>query len=599
MKAVFLQIIFFFHCFIGFGQAPQEISGKVTQMGYPLANVNIFIDQTGEGTFTNSSGIYKIKAQPGSTLLFSYTGMLPIKIIVEDVTKVLNVDMEPEITALEGVTISKKKLSRQEELAKNYRSDRNIMKTRFGYTDTKRSSTKTILIDENMIRSSGGLDLVGVIEGRFIGIIDKTDPLKPRFYDRRTSTITENYGETLQAIEGGRKSPQTDSGQGKEAMIFDVDGQVFENYPNHITGDMVDRIAIIPGNAAANIYSMRARGGVIVVNTKGANVVYEQGSSKVFDYEQLRNNFYRADTIAVNSNSNMPKYMQELQQAANSSEAQKIYEEQTKRYGASPYFKLNVADHFLNGLNEYQMADDIYEEVASEFSENAVVLKALAYLRDERKEWDKSTDLYKKILRLRPKYAQSYRDLANGFSQSTNYAEALGMYVRYGKVKELNPAWDLTTGIDSIVESEYENISGLYGQQVFKNNTKKSNTVWGARVLVEWNNSEAEFELQIIHPNTQFFTIDHTNSGSAKRIENEKKKGYSSEQIWFDYTNEGAWNVNLRYLGNKSYNPTYFKITLYKNWGLPNQSKEIKVYRMVEKNQNRNLLKFSVTRNTQ
>jgi len=596
MKSLILYLTLFFLCTSSYSQTTQEISGRITQMGQPLANVNIMVEQTNEGTFSDKSGYYKIKTEAGNTLNYSHTGMRSVNIIIEDVTKILNLEMEPEYEELDEVTVmQRKKLSSQKQLAKDYAFNKDIIKTRFGYMDAKKTNWRTIVIDEDMIRTGGSLDLTSTIEARFIGIVDRTDPINPKFYDRRTSTITERIGEEFRTIEEQRNVFQVDTGQGKEAMVFDVDGQVFENFPVHITTDMVERIAIISGNAAANIYSMRARGGVVVINTKGSNVVYEKDSFKVYDYERLRNNFYVDDTSAVAGKANVPNYLQELQKTNSKEEALSVYQAQSNRYRTSPYFKLNVADYFLKKWKDQEIAIGILEEVADDFSNNAVVLKALAYLYDERGEWEKSTELYKQILRLRPKYAQSYRDLANSMVQSGSYGKALGMHVRYEKMMELNPGLNQSMGIDSIMESEFVNFSTLRAKEIIKNkNSLNEDNVWGARVLIEWNNSEAEFNLQVVHPNTQYFLINHTNSNNADRIKKGKIKGYSSEQIFFDHNDSGTWNINLKYLGNKSYDPTYFKITLYRDWGLPTQSKEIKVYRINERNRNRNVLRFAI-----
>lgn len=598
MKYVCLGLLFFFSYAVGLAQKAQEISGRVTQMGQPLANVNILIDKTGQGTHTDSSGFYKIAAQPGSTLTYSFTGLLPIKIIVEDVTKTLNITMEPKVTALDEVTVTRKKLSGQEELAKDYSTDKAIVKTMYGFTDTKKAGARVSVIDEDKIKISNGLDLASTIEGWFIGVIDKTDPLNPKFYDGRAATLNETVGERGRVDVDSRDGSSTAEGFSKEAMIFDVDGQVFDEFPTHILNDVVERIAIIPGQIASGIYGMRARGGVIVINTIGSNVVYERGTNKIYDYERLRGNFYVDDTTVVAEGGSVPNYILELKKATSKEQALNIYNEQDLRYGSSPYFKLNVADYFMNVLKDQKNADKILDEVVLDFSKDPVALKALAYKYDVRKDWKSSTNLYKKILTLRPKYAQSYRDLANSYSHLGDYGKALSMYVRYGKIKEGYTILDQSMGIDSVMESEYKNIALLHGNEVFRDNKiREADDVWAERVLVEWNNSEAEFQLQIIHPNSQFFTIDHSLSSNANRIENEKIKGYSSEQIWIGKNDRGIWNVNLKYLGNKSYDPTYFKITLYKNWGLPNQSEEIKVYRMDVKNTNKNVLRFAIVGN--
>jgi len=44
--------------------------------------------------------------------------------------------------------------------------------------------------------------------------------------------------------------------------------------------------------------------------------------------------------------------------------------------------------------------------------------------------------------------------------------------------------------------------------------------------------------------------------------------------------------MNVKYLGNKSLTPTYFKLTQYTNFGKPNQSEKVSVFKVMTKNVN-------------
>ena len=68
------------------------------------------------------------------------------------------------------------------------------------------------------------------------------------------------------------------------------------------------------------------------------------------------------------------------------------------------------------------------------------------------------------------------------------------------------------------------------------------------------------------------------------------KQNTNCKQFLIDEALQGVWRINLKYHGNKSYEPTYLKATVYYNYGRPSQKKEIKVIAMAEKNVNRELL---------
>ncbi|MBT8204838.1 MAG: hypothetical protein KJO20_05635, partial [Eudoraea sp.] len=51
----------------------------------------------------------------------------------------------------------------------------------------------------------------------------------------------------------------------------------------------------------------------------------------------------------------------------------------------------------------------------------------------------------------------------------------------------------------------------------------------------------------------------------------------------------GEWDVNIKYLGNKSLTPSYLKVTIYQNYGSMSQSKVVKVFRLQLKDANQRL----------
>lgn len=224
------------------------------------------------------------------------------------------------------------------------------------------------------------------------------------------------------------------------------------------------------------------------------------------------------------------------------------------------------------------------------------MLKAAAYLFEERGNIEKAEDIYTNILELRPGYAQSYRDLAGIRTIAGEKRKALGLYGRYIRKSRIDTLEVPLTGIDSIVSTEVNNLVFLDSVKATrKTDNKTLQTVyWPVRILVEWNNSEAEFDLQFVNPENRFFIWSHTKEDNAERISEEKIKGYSSEQFLIDKSIAGEWKVNLKYFGNKSYDPTYFKISVYNEYGMPTQSRRIEVFKASEKNVNRYLSSIAV-----
>ncbi len=99
----------------------------------------------------------------------------------------------------------------------------------------------------------------------------------------------------------------------------------------------------------------------------------------------------------------------------------------------------------------------------------------------------------------------------------------------------------------------------------------------------EWNNGDAEFQLQFVNPENRFYEWDHTYDANFEQILKEKKEGFSSAQFVIDENLPGKWLVNIRYQGNKSYDPTYIKSTVYLHYGTPFEIKRTYWHRLTEK----------------
>ena len=113
------------------------------------------------------------------------------------------------------------------------------------------------------------------------------------------------------------------------------------------------------------------------------------------------------------------------------------------------------------------------------------------------------------------------------------------------------------------------------------------------RIIVEWNSSEAEFDLEFVNPELRSYVFEHTLSGNQDLITTEKQNGFSSKEFFIDDLKDGEWLVNITYKGNKKPEPTYFKITKIYNWGKATQSKEIAVYKFQNEREKIQLMQFN------
>ncbi|WP_411030637.1 carboxypeptidase-like regulatory domain-containing protein [Spongiimicrobium sp. 3-5] len=545
-------------------QQTTTITGRVTDGQEPLQGVGILIQGTSIGTETDHMGKYTISAHPGDVLEYRHVGMRSVEIVVEDVTRMLNITMYPQLQELDEVVVQRRKRRTPDELRKDYNTNKKIIKTSFGILDSERAGYAIRVVDGAELNGAA-VDLLTAIQNKFSG-------LQIRTWTNPQTGIAERTIFTARTVSFRNARP----------ALFEVDGSIFTSAPTFLTLDNIDRIAVISGLAGTNRYGSLGAGGVVIINTNLGNVVREPGTDKPYDQAKLRNNTFRDGDAQTFSQSGAPNYMVTLKNAKSEKEALAVYEKQQPLRSDDPYYLLETSKYFLKTWGNKRKSHAIDSLIKTKFAKNAVILKALAYKQEESGNLKEAISIYKNVLKLRPRYPQSYRDLGNILVAHGNYAKALTLYNRYINYRQLDTVLTLEVGIDSIIKTEFDNLINTKSEALGIKKVAKSNTAknLGTRLVFEWNNSETEFALQFVNPTNNYFNWNHMLEENRELIMKEKKQGYSSAQFWIDGNLKGKWMVNLNYLGNKSYDPSYLKVTVYHNYGTSNQTQKKYFFRL-------------------
>lgn len=578
------NIIFFLALLTALASIGQEvtkvITGKISDGRDPVENVAITIDGKTTSVFSDVEGRYRLRAKVGDKINYTSQGLKTVKIKVEDVTRVLNITMVPDIEELDEVIIEAGKRRSQREMEEDYYKNENIVRTAWGYLDTRRAPGQVHIITEDEINPIN-LCVLELIRNRLASIIVRGDCLRG--------------GEVFNARNG------------LGPMIWDVDGVILSNQgpsglsaPIWIDINNIKRVAIINNLTMSAQYGNLGASGVIVINTIGGSPNQEE----IEDRARLRNNY--ADGLELSREEvakNAPTYLKELKGSGSFEESKAVFERYRATYSNSPYFLLDAYAHFVDDYKKLAYADDIIEEYFGPYTINPVLMKALAYTYESQKRFEKASDANKDIFILRPNYVQSYMDMANSYRNLKEHRQAASMYARYNYLIEEGFLEKDTIGFDPIMQREFNNLLALEKGAVVgigkgKNPFAAKEDFEGTRLVFEWNDSEAEFELQFVNPEGQYFKWKHTLANNEELIEQrEKNFGYNvTEELLGSYS-PGTWKVNVKYLGNKSLTPTYLKTVIYQSYGLPSQSKEVKVFKLDLKNVNQELFSLIVGNN--
>jgi hypothetical protein len=568
MRMIVILFAIFFSLQAHCKNSLKEISGVVSIGSTAIQNVSVQVQNSFKESFTDENGKYVITAKPYDVLVFNYAGMQNVEIVVEDVTTRLNIEMKMNIEALKEVVVAENNINNQDYLRLQYGVKKNILTTAFGYLDANRVGYSIKLVDGDDL-NPGAIDVITALKGRAAGV-----------YSQGGKIYIRGGGPQLR----GKAIP----------AIYDVDGMVLRKLP-FLTVENIDRVAIISGLAGTVRYGSIARGGVVVINTIGSPIRRDSETTKNYDRARLRNNIYNNDAVAENRG-NATSYLKELYSCKENLAAREVYQKYLSRYANNPYFIIDTY-LFFHDFGDDVFAKQILENNMKVVERNPIYAKAMAFSLDYTKEHFKAKELYKKIFILRPEFMQSYRDIANSYRANGNYKKAANMYIRYQYLINEGIFSDNNSAIQTVIDGEMNNLFVLHSAKFmddsnaigFKNYTKNKGET---RLFFEWNDSEAEFDLEFVNPQKNNFIWEHTLESAAERVKDEKTIGYSSEEFFVDGSLPGKWQINVNYRGNKKLSPVYMKLTKFTNYNTPAQKTHVSVFRLALKDVNQKLTDF-------
>lgn len=557
--------------------AKNQVIGTVTDSdNRALPQVNIVIKGTSEGTKTDEFGKYSLIAHSGDVFLFTHVGMQSVERKIEKTPSIINISMLGNNIELEEVEIeAKKKYQTQKDLLRDFYKNKNLIKTSWGIFDKDRFSGSIRIIDGNELINA-----------------------PPDFL-----TSLNNFVPNMRVVRNDPKDPgrifvylSKLAYSSNPTVIFDVDGFIYQDPPTYLTGGDIERVAILERNSAISKYGPSGVGGVIVINTKAKAWSDELTVDRTYEKNIL------LDSLIFEV-SNLEPYtpiesihLEELKRVRNRKRALALYETQKQKFLDDPYYFLEIYDYFLSRWGNLDGANMMFKEIIDRFPSDVQVLKALAYIQEQYGNHKSALSLYLKILHQRPDKAQSHRDVANAFAETGDFRNALIRYVRFkNSISQLiNVPFD-SYGVDMLMTTEIMNIIAQNRDTLLEkgeiNDININGLYEGTRLVFEWNNPKAEFELQFISPDKYYDTWkNYLENKASKKSFTEGR--YDSKQFFVENNIKGRWIINLNYHGNQSNFPTFLKLSLYHNFGMPNQSLQLKVFRLSEKVNKIELFRF-------
>lgn len=541
---------------------PGSVNGRIISDSLVISKASIRVKNTLKETTSDSQGHFTIEAEQGNILVIKALGMLGKEVLL---SKNSNIEIEliPDTTVLNEVVLYGKRKPKSETTLTPYGEKK---ADAIGYAvaelTNKDISPSYVTYDQVMAKIPGL-----IISG--IG-------------DRKRYSFARNVGSSLELDAN---------------PIIVIDDIIYkqenglDNLPL-IDIQSIQSIKALKSLASTNRYGSDGAYGAIEIRT---NATYFKTQDKTIEKPSAlakNNDFTEFGIPNINEIQGKPIYIQQLENAGSFEESKSIYFNQKNTYPISIPYIINVSEYFKKWDQDFALT--VLSNIASVAIKNVKALRALAYKLEEMEQFNNAKFIYKHIAELSPKDAQSYRDLAQIYELTHQYDDAMALYkqILSNSIEGVD-----FTGMQQVIVNDVMHLLAFHRSRVkyqdLPSEILNKNLKQNLRIVFECNDPSAEFEIQFVNPKNKFYKWFHTLEENKALISDELRNGYSVHDFEIDDSEPGEWLINLKtFQEEEIQNPTYLKYTIYRNFGLATETKEIKVLELNTKQQNVNLDKL-------
>ncbi|RKN17688.1 hypothetical protein [Aquimarina sp. AD1] len=517
-----------------------KVTGVVTLLGRPFQGCEVRIKDKLSYVQTNRDGSFNIAAITGDVLEFRSLFTESKNIKVENPQKI-NVFLKLKYDSLSEVVVNS--YSKEDQEIVSGLGVGPQKKRSLGY------SARSLGIDEF---NKFALTFEDLIRGKFPGLSVGTG------IGRGHSSFTLSN---------------------KIAVV--LDGAVFVGDTNLISPSIVANISYVPGLAGNTVYGSNGRNGVLYITTKSA-----MQNRKLLEEKEIVNSLLVEgnDYDGLAKRYEAPVYFKtvasNLENSSSFEEAKAVYLKELELNLLNVNFYKEAFIYFKKWDEEY--AYDILNIAISIANHNSKALRSIAFIFEENGRFGIAHEIYKRIGELEPRRSQSYMDLAQSYTSIGEYEKAFSLYKLILDNKIPGVVFGDTVLEIAVTEVKYlvtKHKIDLDYRDLHPSFYSKAQDLDG-RIVFEWNDPLSEFEIQFVNPNKKYFTWQHTLNSQPKELLKERVQGYNTKEFVLEESDPGIWLINIKgYKVEEKNNqiPRFVKCTLYKDYGMPEEIKQIKV----------------------
>ncbi len=297
---------------------------------------------------------------------------------------------------------------------------------------------------------------------------------------------------------------------------------------------------------------------------------------------------YKGNLDVVNR---IPKtaYLNALSYFKDKESAYLFYLTQRESYKKIPHYYIDVSDYFYRVFKAKIYAKRILSNIAELDIDSYQLLRAYAYILEERNENDLSVFIYQRVLELRPEDAQSYRDLALAYQNVGLCQKAFDLFLSVvnKSIYKENKHRRFFIGLQNIAEQEMRFLIKKYKEDLDFDKIPKEYisdvTSMDLRVIVDWNHNDTDIDLHIIDPNLEECYYSHPKTAQGGVMSKDMTQGFGPESFTLKEAKKGFYFIKIKYYGDRKQKietPTFMKVTIFKNQGKVNEEKKVYVIRL-------------------
>lgn len=548
MKKTVILLIFYGILISLHGQTSPSvvnIDGKVISVdGTPVPNAIVAEKGTFNEVETNEEGAFQISLTTQKELLVTAFMKDPKRVKVLDPNTPLTITLTTNSEVLEAVRLKAENAEKK-----------GTIQTQWG---EKNKNAVGYGVDRNRERfiSPGDVDMYQVL--RKIPFVN----------------VQGQFGLDTQPTVGFARAQSINGGP---AMIL-VDGVPTEaSVLGAIHPNMVTDISLYRGTASNVRYGSQGFYGVISIKTKNGS---DYNPPKRETTALIKGNDYdeRVPILSETTTGDSKKYLDPLSSAQTADEALAIYEDLKQRpENRNVPFYINTTRYFSRYGNLYaqQILSDLFEQA----KENPRILKTIAFTLEKKKMYKHAIYVLEHTIEKYPSHIQLYRDLAKMYTEVGRYSLATSLYKQM--IYNTIPNIDFSP-IETIIFNEFRSFISHHKNKIdYKNIPSEfmvANFKKDIRIVLEYTNPQSEFEVQFVSPKKKYFTWWHTYFDNSELIEQEIAQGFALKEFIIEENDFGNWMVNIKQTTQtETATPTYLKYTIYKNYGTPDETQQVKV----------------------